>query len=112
MKSHLPLVKDSLQFMVQQMRAEDRLSLITFDHEVEDDETIFPDLLLIMVAVVLGSKVKIELPLTNMDTTGKASAERAITAVKERGQTNLSGGLLQGLQVIAFVLPLCFPLSL
>ena len=41
MKNHLPLVKDSLQFMVQQMRAEDRLSLITFDHEVEENKAIF-----------------------------------------------------------------------
>ena len=50
-----------------------------------------------------GSKVKTELPLTNMNATGKASAERAIAAVKERGHTNLSGGLLQGLQVITVV---------
>ena len=62
-----------------------------------------PNLLLYWLPWLFGSKVKIELPLTNMDATGKASAERAITAVKERGHTNLSGGLLQGLQVITVV---------
>lgn len=34
MKDHLPLLKETLQFMMQQLRAEDMLSLITFDHEV------------------------------------------------------------------------------
>ena len=34
MKDHLALLKETLTFMVQQLRAEDKLSLITFDHEV------------------------------------------------------------------------------
>ena len=34
MKEHLSLVKDSLRFMVQQLRSEDKLCLVTFDHEV------------------------------------------------------------------------------
>ena len=34
MKEHLPLLKETLKFMVQQLRADDRLSLISFDHEV------------------------------------------------------------------------------
>ena len=34
MKDHLPLLKETLTFMVQQLRAEDKLSLVTFDHEV------------------------------------------------------------------------------
>ncbi len=34
MKDHLPLLKETLSFMVQQLRAEDKLCLITFDHEV------------------------------------------------------------------------------
>ena len=34
MKEHLPLVKETLQFMMQQLRAEDMLCLITFDHDV------------------------------------------------------------------------------
>lgn len=36
MKEHLPLLKETLQFMMQQLRAEDMLSLITFDHEVQN----------------------------------------------------------------------------
>lgn len=34
MKEHLPLLKETLQFMMQQLRAEDMLCLVTFDHEV------------------------------------------------------------------------------
>lgn len=34
MKDKLPLVKESLKFMVQQLRGEDKLAIITFDHEV------------------------------------------------------------------------------
>lgn len=34
MKDHLPLLKETLTFMVQQFRAGDRLSLVSFDHEV------------------------------------------------------------------------------
>ena len=34
MKEHLPLLKETLKFMVQQLRADDRLSLISFDHDV------------------------------------------------------------------------------
>ena len=34
MKDHLPLLKETLQFMVQQLRGEDKLCLVTFDHEV------------------------------------------------------------------------------
>ena len=40
MKDHLPLLKETLQFMVQQLRAEDKLCLITFDHEVNPHHTI------------------------------------------------------------------------
>ena len=41
-----------------------------------------------------------ELPLTNMDSAGKLHAERAIEGVKERGHTNLSGGLLAALEAL------------
>ena len=34
MKDHLPLLKETLKFMVQQLRSEDKLCLVTFDHEV------------------------------------------------------------------------------
>lgn len=35
-----------------------------------------------------------------MDSSGKLQAERAIDAVKERGHTNLSGGLLAALEAL------------
>ena len=41
-----------------------------------------------------------ELPLTKMDSSGKLLAEKAIDSVKERGHTNLSGGLLAALEVL------------
>ena len=41
MKEHLPLLKETLQFMMQQLRAEDKLSLITFDHEVNLNSSLF-----------------------------------------------------------------------
>ena len=41
-----------------------------------------------------------ELPLTAMTPDGKLRAEQAIHKVKERGQTNLSGGLLAALEVL------------
>lgn len=34
MKNHLPLLKETLQFMVQQLRSDDKLCIVTFDHEV------------------------------------------------------------------------------
>ena len=40
------------------------------------------------------------LPLTLMTSSGKASAERAIERIRERGHTNLSGGLLAALQAL------------
>lgn len=77
MKEHLPLLKETLQFMVQQLRGEDKLCLVTFDHEV-----------------------RVELPLTGMDSSGKQLAEKAISSIKERGHTNLSGGLLAALETL------------
>lgn len=38
MKDKLPLVKESLLFMIQQLRHEDRVCLFTFDHEVSGCE--------------------------------------------------------------------------
>lgn len=73
MKDNIALMKETLQFVVQQLRPEDKLSLITFDHEVT-----------------------IGLPLQNMTAAGKVQAERSIDQLKERGHTNLSGGLFAG----------------
>ena len=44
--------------------------------------------------------MKTELPLTAMSTSGKLLAEKAIEGVKERGHTNLSGGLLAALEAL------------
>jgi Mg-chelatase subunit ChlD len=77
MKGHLPLLKETLQFMVQQLRSSDRLCIITFSDEM-----------------------KTELPLTAMTVSGKVQAEKAIDRVKERGHTNLSGGLLAALETL------------
>ena len=41
MKDHLPLLKETLQFMVQQLRNEDKLCLVTFDHEVLSHHPLF-----------------------------------------------------------------------
>lgn len=45
-------------------------------------------------------QVNIELPLTCMDAIGKQKAEKAIEGIKERGHTNLSGGLLAALNAL------------
>ena len=37
--------------------------------------------------------------MTYMDPVGKLMAEKAVKAIKDRGHTNLSGGLLAALQV-------------
>lgn len=41
-----------------------------------------------------------ELPLTAMTADGKLQAEQAVKRVKERGRTNLSGGLLAALEAL------------
>lgn len=45
-------------------------------------------------------QVKTELSLSAMTTAGKLQAEKAIEGVKERGHTNLSGGLLAALEAL------------
>lgn len=52
------------------------------------------------MCVLHSLQVKTELPLTAMTTSGKVQAERAIEGVKERGHTNLSGGLLAALEAL------------
>ncbi len=44
--------------------------------------------------------MRVELPLTSMDASGKQLAEKAISSLKERGHTNLSGGLLAALETL------------
>ena len=94
MKKHLPLLKETLQFMVQQLRSSDKLCIITFDHEVRRLQATK------LLQLLHCLQVKTELPLTAMTTSGKLLAEKAIEGVRERGHTNLSGGLLAALEAL------------
>lgn len=71
----LELVIDTLRFMLQQLKAEDRLSLVSYD-----------------------TNVRVDFPLTKMDTENKTTALSAITSLKAGSSTNLSGGLFAGLE--------------
>lgn len=77
MKNHLPLLKETLQFMIQQLRPKDQLCLVAFDSEVST-----------------------LLPLTAMTAEGKLKAEKAVREVFSGGRTNLSGGLLAALEAL------------
>ena len=76
MKDNMELMRLTLNFMVDQLRADDQLALVTFDHEVS-----------------------IEFELTTMNEGGKEKVRKIIESITERGHTNLSGGLLAGLNV-------------
>lgn len=71
------LVQNTLQFIVQQMCARDRLSLVLFDHEVD---------------VVSGLSV--------MSERNKMAMGRKIDMITARGGTNIWMGLAAGLQVL------------
>lgn len=77
MKERLPLVEETLRFMIQQLKAADKLGLIFYDENVE-----------------------ILLQITSMDQEGKDRALFALKKLKLGGQTNTSGGLLQALDMI------------
>ncbi|KAL0038635.1 hypothetical protein WJX79_000718 [Trebouxia sp. C0005] len=70
----LTSVKDTSDFLVQQMSAEDRLSIVTFE-----------------------SKVRVDYPLQNMSSSSKEAAQKVISRIKAGGGTNLSGGLFKGI---------------
>ena len=53
-----------------------------------------------LVGYRLDDQVQIGLPLTSMDQAGRRAAKEAIDAVCVGGRTNLSGGLIQGLQML------------
>lgn len=73
------LMKQTLNLLVTRsgLQAQDKLGIVVFDHNVQ-----------------------IVLPLTSMDQAGRLKAKAAIDAVYVGGQTNLSGGLMQGLQLL------------
>jgi Mg-chelatase subunit ChlD len=73
----IELMKKTLLFMVEQLNGMDRISLVLFD-----------------------SSVDTALPLTAMDQDGKKKAKKIIQEVRVGTCTNLSGGLLEGLDVM------------
>jgi len=78
MTTDLPLVKDTLLFMVSQFKATDRFALISF-----------------------GTNVNHLLPLTTMDQNGKEIAIEVVTnKLVIAGSTYLSGGLLDGVRML------------
>ena len=72
-------MKQTLNLLVTRsgLQAQDKLGIVVFDHNVQ-----------------------IVLPLTSMDQEGRLKAKAAIDAVCVGGTTNLSGGLMQGLQML------------
>jgi uncharacterized protein YegL len=75
--SKLKLAKEALLFILKNLKATDRFSLVSY-----------------------GSDVKTELKLCKMDGSGKAKAKRIIEHLRTRGCTNLSGGLFQGINIM------------
>ena len=75
----MTLMKQTLSLLIERtgLQAQDSLGIVTFDHEVQ-----------------------VALPLTKMDQAGRRAAKAAVDAVCVGGTTNLSGGLLQGLQML------------
>ena len=75
----MTLMKQTLNLLVTRsgLQAQDKLGIVTFDNEVQ-----------------------VALPLTSMDAAGRRAAKAAVDAVCVGGTTNLSGGLLQGLQLL------------
>lgn len=71
----MELLKETCEFVVREMRSVDRLCFVAYDNEVT-----------------------LSLPMTKMDKNGKEEALQALASIHPRGATNLSGGLLRGLQ--------------
>eukprot|EP01126_Amoeba_proteus_P051900 TRINITY_DN6231_c0_g1_i12.p1 TRINITY_DN6231_c0_g1~~TRINITY_DN6231_c0_g1_i12.p1 ORF type:complete len:238 (+),score=39.01 TRINITY_DN6231_c0_g1_i12:256-969(+) len=77
MTDKLQLVKETLNFMSQQLKSTDHLGIIMYDHNVE-----------------------ILLPLVPMDDLGKERASYCLQRLTVGGQTNCSGGLIRGLDMM------------
>lgn len=75
--SKLDLCKKTIQFLMGELSALDRLGLITYD-----------------------SQVKTEFPLMRMDEKGKEQTERILKTIHPGSTTNLSGGLMAGIQEV------------
>jgi len=73
----LILVKKTLEFIVSQLKPGDSFGMVTFESEVETN-----------------------LKLTKMDEEGKDLARQRIKKIVSAGSTNLSGGMIAGLELI------------
>ncbi|KJE93816.1 hypothetical protein CAOG_04556 [Capsaspora owczarzaki ATCC 30864] len=73
----LELVKKTLETLVAQLRACDRLALVTYDTEVT-----------------------LDLALSPMDDKGRSKATQVVNGIRDGSSTNLSGGLLEGLNIL------------
>ncbi|CAE7893614.1 YAF9 [Symbiodinium sp. KB8] len=70
------LVKQTMKFMLRYLSARDSLGIVEY-----------------------GSDVKVAAPLTKCDQDGRARLAHALEKIQISGQTNLSGGLLKGLEL-------------
>mmetsp|Transcript_43719 Transcript_43719/g.81562 ORF Transcript_43719/g.81562 Transcript_43719/m.81562 type:complete len:656 (-) Transcript_43719:233-2200(-) len=70
------LVKQTMVFMLRYLSERDSLGIVEY-----------------------GSDVKVAAPLTRCDSDGRARLKQAIERIQINGQTNLSGGLLKGLEL-------------
>ena len=77
--SKIKLVKDTLESLVKKtgLNAQDRLSIVSFD-----------------------TNVATEMPLVGMDACGKTRAEQVVGKLVPGSTTNLSGGLLQSIDIL------------
>lgn len=77
MGEKISLVKDAMKFVVQELTDNDRLALVTFDHQAE---------------AILG--------LTRMGNGGKDRATTTINSMAARGGTNIYSGLAEGMRML------------
>lgn len=75
--SKLDLCKKTIQFLMGELSASDRLGLVTYD-----------------------TRVKTEFPLMKMDEQGKEKIEIILKKINAGSRTNLSGGLMAGIQEV------------
>jgi len=77
--SKITLLKQTLELLVKRggLQVADRLGIVTFDHNVD-----------------------VALPLTKMDAPGRKTAAQVAAGISVGGTTNLSGGLLAGLEML------------
>ena len=73
----LELVVKVLHFVVQHLKSIDRLSIVTYDNEVEE-----------------------LVPLENITHKNRYEIDARIDGIHGRGSTNLSGGLIRGMNVM------------